>query len=181
MRLLDPRETGNRFLDPHAFLAETHIVEPMPEAHWHDHVELNMIVKGGMTYLINGKQVTLHEGGIYCFWAAVPHQVISAIDNTELVCAYVPFADFLSLVLSSSFRDDLLAGHVLTATQLDASDPIMMSRWANAWDTADDQTAEILRDEVRLRVRRLALSQCRADEVKPANDNHTTTRIRAHC
>jgi AraC-like DNA-binding protein len=104
----------------------------------------------------------------------VPHQVISAIDNTELVCAYVPFADFLSLVVSSSFRDDLLAGHVLTAAQFDASDPIMMLRWASAWDTADDQTAEILRDEVRLRVRRLALSQCRADEVKPANDNHAT-------
>ena len=173
MRHLDPRETGNRFLDPHEFLAEAHVVEPMPEAHWHDHVELNMIVKGGMTYLINGKQVTLHEGGIYCFWAAVPHQVISAIDNTELVCAYVPFADFLSLVVSSSFRDDLLAGHILTAAQRDASDAIIMMRWAEAWEAADDQTSEILRDEVRLRVRRLALSQCRADEVKPANDNGT--------
>jgi AraC family transcriptional regulator, melibiose operon regulatory protein len=171
MRLLDPRETGNRFLDPHEFLAETHIVEPMPEAHWHDHVELNMIVKGGMTYLINGRQVSLHEGGIYCFWAAVPHQVISAIDNSELICAYVPFADFLSLVVSRSFRDDLLTGHILTGKQLDPSDSIVMSRWAEAWDSADDQTAEILRDEVRLRVRRLALAQCRADEMKPANDN----------
>ncbi|RUX01644.1 cupin domain-containing protein, partial [Mesorhizobium sp. M2A.F.Ca.ET.037.01.1.1] len=84
MRQLDPRQTGNRFLKPDEFLAETHIVEPMPEAHWHDHVELNVITRGGMTYLINGKQVSLREGAIYCFWAAVPHQVISAGDGTEL-------------------------------------------------------------------------------------------------
>ena len=166
MRQLDPHLTGNRFLQPDAFLAETHIVEPMPEAHWHDHVELNVIIHGGMTYLINGQQVSLHEGGIYCFWAAVPHQVISAVDDTKLVCIYVPFADFLSLVVSSGFRDELLAGHVLTTATADTTDPITVTRWAEQWDEAEEQSANILRDEVRLRVRRLALTPCRADKVK---------------
>ena len=138
----------------------------MPEAHWHDHIELNIIIKGAMTYLINGTQVDLHEGSVYCFWAAVPHQVISAVDNAKLVCVYVPFADFLSLVVSSEFRDDLLAGHVLTTTRIDETDVSTVLRWAQAWDEADEQTANLLRDEVRLRIRRLALSPTRADKVK---------------
>jgi len=170
MHQLDPRQTGNRFLLPHEFLAEEHVVEPMPEAHWHDHVELNIIVSGGMTYLINSQQVSLHEGWVYCFWAAVPHQVISAVDDTKLVCVYVPFAEFLSLALSRDFREDLLAGHILTAVAPDPADAITVCRWAEQWDTADEPAAAILRDEVRLRVRRLALRPCRADEVRRSGE-----------
>ncbi|MBG1232398.1 helix-turn-helix domain-containing protein [Aestuariivirga litoralis] len=170
MPQLDPAETGNRFLQPQSFLAETHMVEPMPEAHWHDHVELNVIIKGGMTYLINGKQVDLHEGGIYCFWAAVPHQVISALDETKLVCVYVPFADFLSLVVSSEFRDELLAGHVMTCDKTDPTDVTTVTRWAQEWESDEEQLTNLLRDEARLRVRRLALNACRADKVKRAKE-----------
>ncbi|RVC98482.1 cupin domain-containing protein, partial [Mesorhizobium sp. M2A.F.Ca.ET.029.05.1.1] len=143
MRQLDPRQTGNRFLKPDEFLAETHIVEPMPEAHWHDHVELNVITRGGMTYLINGKQVSLREGAIYCFWAAVPHQVISAGDGTELVCIYVPFADLLSLAVSSDFKNDLMAGHVVTGSSIDAADTLLVTRWAREWDTNSELAADI--------------------------------------
>jgi AraC-like DNA-binding protein len=163
MRQLDPHQTGNRFLKPDEFLAETHIVEPMPQAHRHDHVELNVITRGGMTYLINGKQVRLREGAIYCFWAAVPHQVIFAEAGTELVCVYVPFADFLSLVVSSDFKNDLMAGHILTAASVDAADTLTVARWAREWDTNNEQVLDILRDEARLRVRRLAVDQRRAD------------------
>lgn len=170
MYKLDPNQTGSRFLQPHEFLAETHAVEPMPEAHWHDHVELNVIIKGNMTYLINGKQVNLHEGYIYCFWAAAPHQVIAAIDDTKLVCVYLPFADFLSLVVPNGFRDDLLAGHVLTSPSADVTDPLTVARWAHEWDTVEEQAANLLRDEVRLRVRRLALNSCRADKMKHAKE-----------
>ena len=170
MHQLDPNQTGSGFLQPHEFLAEAHTVEPMPAAHWHDHVELNVIIKGSMTYLINSKQVNLHEGAIYCFWAAAPHQVIAAIDDTQLVCVYVPFADFLSLVTSNGFRDDLLAGHVLTAPIPDTTDPPTATRWASEWDAAAEQNANLLRDEVRLRVRRLALNSCRADKMKHANE-----------
>lgn len=170
MRQLDPKQTGNRFLQPHEFLAETHLVEPMPEAHWHDHVELNIIVSGGMTYLINGRQVSLREGCIYCFWAAVPHQVISAVEATELVCVYMPFADFLALVVTSEFKNDLLSGHILTSPRPDVADPLIVQRWAKEWESADETGQEILRDEVRLRVRRLALQQHRADQGDGENE-----------
>jgi AraC family transcriptional regulator, melibiose operon regulatory protein len=159
LRHLDPHQTGSVFLHPDEFLAESHLVEPMPEAHWHDHLEMNVITSGSMTYLINGRQVHLSEGAIYCFWAAVPHQVISAEKNTELHCVYLPFADFLSLVVPSDFKNDFLAGHVLTSSAIDEADSITVKRWVRQWDDASEQVMEILRDEVRLRVRRLTTEQ----------------------
>jgi AraC family transcriptional regulator, melibiose operon regulatory protein len=161
----NPVVTNNNFLEANLFWVEAHSVEPMPEAHWHDHIELNVIIRGGMTYLINGKQVSLHEGSIYCFWAAVPHQAISAADDTKLVCVYVPFAEFLSLPISSTFRDELLAGHLMTTNTSDETDPATVSRWAAQWQNASEQLANVLRDEVCLRVRRMGLDLCRADKV----------------
>jgi AraC family transcriptional regulator, melibiose operon regulatory protein len=171
LRQLDPRLTGSRFLQPDEFLAETHMVEPMAEAHWHDHVELNVITRGGMTYLINGGQVNLSQGAIYCFWAAVPHQVISAVSGTELVCIYMPLADFLSLAVPSDFRNDLLTGHVLTAASVDEADSLAVKRWAREWDNPAHQMQEIMREEVRLRVRRIAVSQRRADNADAIHDD----------
>ena len=80
----------------------------MREAHWHDHVELNVICRGGMSYLINGRQVHLEQGAIYCFWAAVPHQVISAMEGTELVCATVEFGTGMLNPLTASFPEPFI-------------------------------------------------------------------------
>ncbi len=163
LQFLDPSQTGNRFLQPDEFLTETHIAEPMPEAHWHDHVELNLLKSGAMTYQINGAQVKLTAGSLYCFWAAVPHQVTVAEPGTELVCIYLPFADLLSLVISSDFKNDLMSGAILTTAEADPADLLLVSRWARDWDGASDHLADIMRDEVRLRLRRLSLNHQRAD------------------
>ena len=166
MLQLDPRQTGNRFLQPDEFLTETHLVEPMPEAHWHDHVELNLLLRGSMTYLINGAQVTLRAGALYCFWAAVPHQVTVAEKGTELVCIYLPFAELLSLVIPADFKNDLMSGSVLTVPEVDPADALLVSRWARDWNGASDRLAEIMRDEVRLRLRRLSVHHMRSDRVE---------------
>lgn len=162
----DPLQIGNRFLQPDEFLTETHLVEPMPEAHWHDHVELNLLLAGGMTYLINGKQVRLRAGALYCFWAAVPHQVTAADARTELACIYLPFADLLALVISGDFKNDLMSGSVLTTPGVDPADILLVSRWARDWAGASDRLADIMRDEVRLRLRRLSVDHVRADTVE---------------
>lgn len=166
MQQLDPSQTGNRFLQPDEFLTETHVVEPMPEAHWHDHVELNLLIRGSMTYLINGAEVKLRAGGLYCFWAAVPHQVTVADPGTELVCIYLPFAELLSLVIPSEFKNDLMSGSVLTVPEVDPADALLVARWARDWNGASDRLAEIMRDEVRLRLRRLSVHHIRADHVE---------------
>lgn len=162
LHFLDPDHAENRFLQPDGFLTEMHIAAPMDEAHWHDHVELNLLTRGAMTYLINGTQVTLRAGSLYCFWAAVPHQVTAAEPNSELVCTYLPFAELLSLVISGDFKNDLMAGSILTTPQIDPADTVLLTRWARDWAGASEVLADIMRDEVRLRLRRLAVDHIRS-------------------
>ena len=183
LQFLDPSQTGNRFLQPDEFLTETHLVAPMPEAHWHDHVELNLLIRGSMTYQINGAQVKLHAGALYCFWAAVPHQVTVADAQTELVCIYLPFADLLALVISADFKNDLMSGAILTTPEPDPADLLLVARWARDWDGASDHLAEIMRDEVRLRLRRLSVNHVRADmaagvEAEPRRNTKAATERR---
>jgi AraC-like DNA-binding protein len=160
-----PEDDG--FLKASAFFAEHHAAEAMPEAHWHDHVELNLLLSGQMTYLFNGARVPLAENRPYCFWAAIPHQVIAVAPaagsaQVELVCVYVPFADFLALALPDAFKSAVMGGRMLTAAADDAIDPLLFRRWAAEWGQEIAGSAEpleqILRDEVRLRLKRLALA-----------------------
>ncbi len=185
LHYLDPSQAADRFLQPDGFLTEMHVVEPMPEAHWHDHVELNLLTRGAMTYLINGSQVTLRAGSLYCFWAAVPHQVTAAEPQSELVCTYLPFADLLSLVISGDFKNDLMSGSILTTPQIDPADTVLLTRWARDWGRGSEQLAEIMRDEVRLRLRRLAVDHIRSDmmagaaEAEPRRSTQHATERRA--
>jgi AraC-like DNA-binding protein len=155
-------EADDGFLKASAFFAEHHIAEAMPEAHWHDHVELNLLRAGGMTYLFNGRRVPLAENQVYCFWAAIPHQVIAVekpktADRVDLVCVYVPFADFLALAMADGFKSAVMGGRILTLPKADPIDPLLFQRWATEWQSPDEQHEQILRDEVRLRVKRLAM------------------------
>ncbi len=159
--ILETPEASDGFLKASAFFAEHHVAEAMPEAHWHDHVELNLLLSGGMTYLFNGRRVPLAENQVYCFWAAIPHQVIAVekpkSGKVELVCVYVPFADFLALSIADGFKSAVMGGRILTLPKADAIDPLLFQRWAGEWQSADEAHEQILRDEVRLRVKRLAM------------------------
>jgi len=163
-------EADDGFLKASSFFAEHHIAEAMPEAHWHDHVELNLLLSGGMTYLFNGRRVPLAGNQVYCFWAAIPHQVIAVEKpkggRVDLVCVYVPFADFLALAMADGFKSAVMGGRILTMPEPDAIDPLLFPRWASEWQSADEPHEQILRDEVRLRVKRLALQAVPAATVE---------------
>lgn len=176
---LEIPEADDGFLRASAFFAEHHVAEAMPEAHWHDHVELNLLLAGGMTYLFNGRRVPLAGNQVYCFWAAIPHQVI-AVEKpqdggiVDLICVYIPFADFLALAMPDGFKSEVMNGRILTVARTDAIDPLLFRRWATEWPTTDEPHEQILCDEVRLRVKRLALGAAPAPTVEPpAEENET--------
>ena len=185
--LMDPnaamaleREADDGFLQASTFFAEHHIAQTMPEAHWHDHVELNLLPAGSMTYLFNGRRVQLAENRLYCFWAAIPHQVIAVErpaggDKVELVCVYVPFADFLALTIPDGFKSEIMGGRILTVAAPDAIDPLLLPRWAREWQTGGEPLEQVLRDEVRLRVKRFALDAVAAASIEPETPDSEET------
>jgi AraC-like DNA-binding protein/mannose-6-phosphate isomerase-like protein (cupin superfamily) len=141
------------------FFAEFQVAEAMPAAHWHDHVEFNFLLGGSMTYLFNGNRVVIRPGRPYCFWAGVPHQAFKVDGPAPLVCAYVPFTDFLALALPQAFKTAVLNGRMMSLAEPEPMDVLLFQRWAAEWSPPPGEAlAQILREEVRLRLRRLALN-----------------------
>lgn len=145
------------YIDSGAFYAERHVPEPMGQAHWHDHIELNLLLAGGMTYLFNGTRISIGENRVHLFWAAVPHQVIAVEPTADLVCVYLPFADFLALPVADAFKSGVMDGRFATVAAPDPIDPLLFQRWAAEWPEGSALRQQILREEVGLRVKRLSL------------------------
>lgn len=142
----------------HEFCIETHLADAMPASHWHDHVEINYLWSGSLSYLINGERLTLEAGELCIFWAATPHQVIAVDEGQRLSCAYVPLSMFLSLQLQPEFRQGILLGQVYFGRDHDDADQHLFARWTREWSEAQTPQRHILEEEVQLRVRRLSWS-----------------------
>ncbi len=139
------------------FWVERHIASTMASAHWHNHVELNLLAEGRMTYLFNGKQEYVEANRLILFWAAIPHQTIEVSANASLICIYLPLADFLGLSVDRDIRRAVMQGKFLNSPRVDISDAIAAKRWVEDWDGGDPGRRELVADEVRLRVRRMIL------------------------
>lgn len=140
-----------------AFLVECHTADAMASAHWHDHLEINLLLEGQMTYLFNGRQEVVEAGRMVLFWAAIPHQTILVSDNAPLVCAYLPLVDFLALPIDKDARRLIMQGRFLADQLSDGSDAIAFPRWEREWQNADAVRQRLIVDEVKVRIRRLIL------------------------
>ena len=139
------------------FLIERHIADAMSAAHWHDHVELNFLMEGQMTYIFNGRQNLVEAGRLVLFWAAIPHRTIAVSPNAPLICIYLPLVDFLGLPIDRGARGRIMQGQILYEPRQNPIDGAVFQRWLDEWTIGDAARRELVFDEVKLRVRRLFL------------------------
>lgn len=147
---------------------EQHMATAMPVAHWHADVELNMLLDGEMTYLINGREMRVEAGQFALFWAAVPHRTINVTANAPLVCIFVPLMDFLGLAMTRQSRASVMRGDFVSDADPQPLDFAMAARWVREWDGAEEMKKRLIEDEILLRIRRLLL------EWKAGDDEEST-------
>ncbi|MDM9624936.1 helix-turn-helix domain-containing protein [Rhizobium sp. S152] len=140
---------------PRDFLIEQHVADTMTSAHWHDHIEINLLLEGSMTYLFNGRQEYVEAGRLVLFWAAIPHQTISVTPESPLVCIYLPLVDFLAMPIEATARQAILQGAFIH--EPNPSGETMGARWIEEWSHGDQVRRQLVNDEIGLRVRRLIL------------------------
>lgn len=140
------------------FLIERHIADAMSAAHWHDHVELNFLLEGQMTYIFNGRQERVEAGRLVLFWAAIPHRTIVVTPNAPLICIYLPLIDFLSLPIERSVRQSIMQGRFSADTTPYSADTLLLPQWVNDWQHGDAARRRLILDEVKLRIRRFVLA-----------------------
>ncbi len=142
---------------PRSFLIERHTADAMSAAHWHDHVEINLLLDGAMTYLFNGRQERVEAGRLVLFWAAIPHQTILVTPEAPLICIYLPLVDFLALSIDKKARQAIMQGAFVVEPRRRETTPLTVSAWVEEWGSSDPVRRQLIADEAKLRVRRLIL------------------------
>jgi AraC-like DNA-binding protein len=162
-----------------SFEVERHIAGPMDAAHWHDHIELNLLLSGQMTYLFNGRQERVAAGHLVLFWAAIPHRTIMVEPDSPLICIYLPLADMLGLPIERDAKQAVMQGSFLVTGAPDAIDIAVASRWVTDWASDDPVRRRLVAEEVKLRIRRMLLSPLAAlPPAKAAPGSAGQTQVR---
>jgi AraC family transcriptional regulator, melibiose operon regulatory protein len=100
-------------LAPYGFTCELWKAAPMRRPDRHNEIELNLLLRGSLTYLLGGSRVTLQEGRLGAFWAAIPHQIIGSEADPQYFVVTLPLAWFLQCHLPSRLVHRLLSGQFL--------------------------------------------------------------------
>jgi AraC family transcriptional regulator, melibiose operon regulatory protein len=118
-------------LTPYGFTCELWKGALMRRPDRHNEIELNLLSRGSLAYLLGGRRVTLREGHLGVFWAALPHQVIGSDGDPEYHVVTVPLAWFLQCRLPEGFVDGLLAGKFLSTSMGDrmVSEAMRCRQW----------------------------------------------------
>lgn len=133
----------------------------MPRPDRHNEIEINLLAKGSLTYLLGGRKETVEAGRLTAFWAAIPHQIIAS-DSGRYLVGTVPLAMFLAWRLPDRLTHALLHGQVVFEASSDqaADDWTMMQRWRDDLDrqprAQERERAATL--EMQARLYRLGLS-----------------------
>lgn len=132
----------------------------MPRSDRHNEVELNLLERGSLTYVMGGRKVHVTAGRLTAFWAGIPHQVLGFDDLSDYFVMTIPLAWLLQWRLADDFTQPILHGAMLAEPDQaqDESDRARFSLWSEdlAGHSEERRRASIL--EVEARLRRLALS-----------------------
>jgi AraC family transcriptional regulator, melibiose operon regulatory protein len=152
----DPRGSPIVVYGDHSFCAGVSSkVQKMVRPHMHSQIEINFLLRGEMTYRIDGRQISITQGRFVMFWGMVPHQVVEVAESTHFVCLYVPMSVFLGLPMLSQLREAIFRGAVIEANDMQPYDREILVKWQVELLTDDKALAEIVRDELTARIRRI--------------------------
>ena len=129
----------------------------MPGPHMHSQIELNFVLSGKMTYWFDGREISVSAGRLVLFWGMVPHQVREVENPTTFVCLYVPMSVFLGLPTLSDLREAMFKGAVIEALNIKQFDPEIFKRWREELLSSDPHIEQVVREELKSRVRRIDL------------------------
>lgn len=133
---------------------------PMPSPDHHNEIQLNLLRRGRVTYMIGGVKTKVPVGQFLAFWAAMPHQIIDYEEDTEYFVATIPLAWFLQCQLPDQVVQPLMRGEVVTEPRLErtAMDAALFVQWEQDLKKNHRVLREIVTREMETRLRRLGLA-----------------------
>lgn len=123
----------------------------------HNEIEINLLAKGWVTYLLGGRKVRMEAGHLNVFWAAIPHQILEFAKETRYFVVTIPLAWFLQCRLPERFVQPLLRGQVLAESLngREARDESIFAQWEQDLQNADEDVRQVVMLEMEARLRRM--------------------------
>ena len=145
-------------LKPYGLTCELWVPNLMWKADRHNEIEINYFPEGSMTYLFQGRQISIPAKKLSIFWGLIPHQIIHHEGSKPYYVCTIPFSQFLSWKLPTPFVDRILKGEVLMDASESAAayDEYLLANWIN--DLRRKEAVEVALLEMQARLNRLAIS-----------------------
>lgn len=125
----------------------------------HNEIEMNLLERGSVTYLLGGRKVTVESGRLTVFWAAIPHQVIGLEGGGSYLVATVPLARFLQWGLPDRLVNPILHGEILTERrkELMVRDVAALDRWRGDLQASSQERQRAVLLEMQARLLRFGM------------------------
>ncbi len=172
-------DTDNVLIEdyPDRFFVQRHRPVPMRATHIHGHIEINFLEGCAITYMTPGGTLVVPPDRIIVFWGQLPHRLVAVDGDGLITVVYIPFGDFARWPLPDRFSRSLMTGAFLYANDHDPVDAGRFSRWHADACSGDEVLVAITRDDVQLRLRRLAHAGWR--ETSPGCDSKSRVPMRS--
>ncbi|MFM8634137.1 MAG: helix-turn-helix domain-containing protein [Planctomycetia bacterium] len=127
----------------------------MQRPHRHNEIEMTVLSRGRVKYLVGGGPAEIPAGELCVRWAAIPHQCVAADDHGEQLSLKIPLPWFLQWQLPDAFVAALMHGHLFLDREPNPEDAdwVMFCRWQDLLqcNAADRERIVLLEAEARLR------------------------------
>jgi AraC family transcriptional regulator, melibiose operon regulatory protein len=145
---------------PYGFTCVRWTPSLMPRPDRHNEIELNLLERGTLTYLLGGARVTLTAGRLGVFWAGVPHQIVHLKEVEPYFVATIPLVWFLHWRLSEPFVRRIMQGETIMEPDSDRlpADRALFLAWLDDFRVSLEERRRICLLEMEARLRRLALA-----------------------
>jgi AraC-like DNA-binding protein len=156
MARFDP---SRRDFSPYGFSCVRWTPSAMPRYDRHNEIELNLLERGRLVYLLGGGKVVVPAGRLTVFWAGVAHRILDYERLTDYFVLTIPLAWFLQWRLPDDFTQRLLHGETVMESDEGrlASDRARFELWCEDARVGSEDRRHISLLEVEARLRRLAL------------------------
>jgi AraC-like DNA-binding protein len=136
------------------------IPAPMRRPDHHNEIQLNLLCRGRVTYLLGAEPVQVKPGHFTAFWAAIPHQIVDYDEESEYFVATLPLAWFLQCKLPDAFVQTLMRGEVVEEPSGGRAefDAAFFRQWTTDLKATNRVIREIVTAEMETRLHRLAVA-----------------------
>jgi AraC-like DNA-binding protein len=134
---------------------------PMQRPDHHNEIQINMLVRGRVTYLLGGSTVRVKPGRLTAFWAAIPHQIVDYDPDSDYFVATLPLAWFLQFQLPDVLVQPLMRGEIVEEPRPERADfdTALLRQWEGDLRKSTRVIREIVTEEMKTRLQRLAVAR----------------------